>query len=151
MNSCFNCLPFAAIISNKIFCVAGGLSSELQHIDQIHSISRPTDIPDYGLICDLLWGDPDVNCVGWNDNDCGVSFKFGPDVVHRFLEKSGFELVCRSSSVVEGGYEYFAGGKLVTIFSATNYCGEFCNAGAIMNVDERMNCSFQVFQPVNNL
>ena len=105
---------------------------EWQHLDQVRSISRPTNIPDYGLICDLLWSNPDDNCVGWNDNDCGVSFRLGADVVHRFLEKSGFELVCRSSSVMESGYEYFAGGKPVMISSATNYCGEFCNAGAIM-------------------
>jgi serine/threonine-protein phosphatase PP1 catalytic subunit len=33
--------------------------------------------------------------------------------------------------VVEDGYEFFAKRKLVTIFSAPNYCGEFDNAGSI--------------------
>ena len=34
--------------------------------------------------------------------------------------------------------------KLVTLFSAPNYCGEFDNAGGMMSVDETLMCSFQV-------
>ncbi|KAH8087600.1 phosphoprotein phosphatase [Aureococcus anophagefferens] len=41
---CFNCLPVAAIVDEKIFCCHGGLSPELQQIDQIKKIIRPTDI-----------------------------------------------------------------------------------------------------------
>ena len=56
---CFNCLPISAIIGERIFCVHGGLSPDLKHFDQIRNITRPTDVPDSGLICDLLWADPD--------------------------------------------------------------------------------------------
>lgn len=49
--------------------------------------------------------------------------------------------------VVEDGYEFFANRKLVTIFSAPNYCGEFDNAGAMMHVDENLMCSFQILKP----
>lgn len=56
---CFNCLPIAAIIDEKIFCCHGGLSPDLQNMDQIRRIMRPTDVPDTGLLCDLLWSDPD--------------------------------------------------------------------------------------------
>lgn len=56
---CFNCLPLAAVIDDKIFCCHGGLSPSLHNINQIRRISRPTDIPDEGLICDLVWSDPD--------------------------------------------------------------------------------------------
>lgn len=56
---CFNCLPIAAIIDEKIFCCHGGLSPDLQGMDQIRRINRPTDVPDTGLLCDLLWSDPD--------------------------------------------------------------------------------------------
>lgn len=49
--------------------------------------------------------------------------------------------------VVEDGYEFFADRQLVTIFSAPNYCGEFNNAGALMNVDESLLCSFQILKP----
>ena len=53
--------------------------------------------------------------------------------------------------VVEEGYEFFADRKLVTVFSAPNYCGEFDNAGAMMSVSEDLNCSFQILKPANKL
>lgn len=56
---CFNCLPIAALIDEKIFCCHGGLSPDLQNMEQIRRIMRPTDVPDTGLLCDLLWSDPD--------------------------------------------------------------------------------------------
>ncbi|KAH1020556.1 hypothetical protein HUJ04_010189 [Dendroctonus ponderosae] len=43
---CFNCLPIAAIIDEKIFCCHGGLSPDLQGMEQIRHIMRPTDVPD---------------------------------------------------------------------------------------------------------
>lgn len=46
--------------------------------------------------------------------------------------------------MVEDGYEFFAKRRLVTLFSAPNYCGEFNNAGAMMSVDDGLMCSFQV-------
>lgn len=85
-----------------------------------------------------------MKTVGWNENDRGVSFTFGPDVVSKFLHKHHMDLICRAHQVVEDGYEFFAKRQLVTIFSAPNYCGEFNNAGAIMSVDEALLCSFQV-------
>ena len=84
---CFNCLPIAAIIDDKIFCCHGGLSPDLQNMEQIRRIMRPTDVPDTGLLCDLLWADPDKDVNGWAENDRGVSFTFGSDVVNKFLNK----------------------------------------------------------------
>lgn len=155
---CFNCLPIAAIIDEKIFTMHGGLSPDLQSMEQIRRVMRPTDVPDTGtsspassdtdplpgLLCDLLWSDPDKEITGWSENDRGVSFTFGPDVVSRFLQKHDMDLICRAHQVVEDGYEFFAKRQLVTLFSAPNYCGEFDNSGAMMSVDETLLCSFQV-------
>ncbi|KAF4670898.1 Serine/threonine-protein phosphatase PP1-gamma catalytic subunit [Perkinsus olseni] len=141
---CFNCLPVAAIVDEKIFCMHGGLSPELNSMDQIKRILRPTDVPDTGLLCDLLWSDPEQDISGWGENDRGVSFTFGADIVQACLRKHDLDLICRAHQVVEDGYEFFAKRQLVTLFSAPNYCGEFDNAGAMMSVDETLMCSFQV-------
>eukprot|EP00697_Spironema_sp_BW2_P011807 gnl/Spiro4/27663_TR13784_c0_g1_i1.p1 gnl/Spiro4/27663_TR13784_c0_g1~~gnl/Spiro4/27663_TR13784_c0_g1_i1.p1 ORF type:complete len:338 (+),score=64.18 gnl/Spiro4/27663_TR13784_c0_g1_i1:66-1016(+) len=144
---CFNCLPIAGIIEDKIFCMHGGLSPDLTSMDQIRRIVRPTDVPDAGLLCDLLWSDPDKDTQGWGENTRGVSWTFGHDVVTRFLLTQNMDLVCRAHQVVEDGYEFFAKRQLVTLFSAPNYCGEFDNAGALMSVDETLMCSFQILRP----
>ena len=144
---CFNCLPCAAVIDEKIFCTHGGLSPELTSLDQVKRIVRPTDVPDTGLLCDLLWSDPDKDIDGWGENDRGVSFTFGEDIVAQFLNKHDLDLICRAHQVVEDGYEFFARRQLVTLFSAPNYCGEFDNAGAMMSVDDTLMCSFQILKP----
>jgi len=116
-------------------------------MEQIRRIMRPTDVPDTGLLCDLLWSDPDKETQGWGENDRGVSFTFGADVVAKFLNRHDMDLICRAHQVVEDGYEFFAKRQLVTLFSAPNYCGEFDNAGGMMSVDETLMCSFQILKP----
>jgi len=145
---CFNCLPIAALIDEKIFCCHGGLSPDLHSMEQIRRIIRPTDVPDNGLICDLLWSDPDAAITGWGENDRGVSYTFGADIVNKFLNRHDIDLVCRAHQVVEDGYEFFAKRSLVTVFSAPNYCGEFDNAAGIMSIDENLICSFKILKPV---
>jgi serine/threonine-protein phosphatase PP1 catalytic subunit len=147
----FNCLPVCGLIDEKIICMHGGLSPEINSMDQVRRLVRPTDVPDLGIICDLLWADPDKDINGWDENDRGVSFIFGPDVVSSFLERHDMDLVCRAHQVVEDGYEFFANRQLITIFSAPNYCGEFDNAGAMMEIDETLMCSFKVLKPVRSL
>ena len=68
-------------------------------MEQIRRVMRPTDVPDTGLLCDLLWSDPDKDITGWSENDRGVSFTFGPDVVSRFLQKHDMDLICRAHQV----------------------------------------------------
>ena len=69
---------------------------------------------------------------------------FGADVVEQFLDKHDLDLFVRAHQVVEDGYEFFSGRRLVTIFSAPLYCGEFDNAAAVMTIDEKLCCSFKV-------
>jgi serine/threonine-protein phosphatase PP1 catalytic subunit len=146
----FNCLPVCSIIDDKVICMHGGLSQEMRTgclVDQIDGIARPADIPDSGLLCDVLWSDPNHDIFGYGPNERGVSHSFGADVVRDFLHGEDMDLVARAHQVVEDGYEFFADRQLVTIFSAPNYCGEFDNAGGIMSIDENLLCSFQVLKP----
>merc|ERR1719335_2101407 len=143
----FNCMPVAATIDDKIFCVHAGLSPEMAEIQSVNKCKRPCDVPEDGLMCDLLWSDPEPNITGWAENDRGVSYVFGPDVVTDFLYKNDFDLVVRAHQVVEDGYEFFASRQMVTLFSAPNYCGEFDNAGAMMTVRDDLMCSFQLLKP----
>lgn len=145
----FNCLPIAALIDDKILCMHGGLSPELNTIEQINKINRPTDVPDSGMLCDLLWSDPDKDVKDWEDNERGVSYVFGADVLMKFIMKNEIDLICRAHQVVEDGYEFFAKKQLVTVFSAPNYCGEFDNSGAMMTVDESLMCAFQILKPLD--
>jgi serine/threonine-protein phosphatase PP1 catalytic subunit len=147
----FNYLPVAAIIDDKILCMHGGLSPELKNIQNIAEITRPTDIPDTGLLCDLLWSDPDKDAVEYDENDRGVSVIFGEKIVQDFNKKNDLDLIIRAHQVVDDGYEFFAQRQLITIFSAPNYCGEFDNSAGIMIIDESLTCSLKVLRPVENL
>jgi serine/threonine-protein phosphatase PP1 catalytic subunit len=121
----FNTIPIAAIVAGKIFCVHGGLSPSLQHMDDIRNIARPTDVPDWGLLNDLLWSDPADMEADWEANERGVSYCFGKKVIMEFLQKHDFDLVCRAHMVVEDGYEFFNDRILVTVFSAPNVSSMF--------------------------
>ncbi|KAF7027875.1 hypothetical protein CFC21_039871 [Triticum aestivum] len=162
LNAVFACLPLAALVGcegsnknkkKKILCVHGGLSPELESPDQIRQIKRPlADVPEHGLVCDLLWSDPaaDGDDWGWGDPRRCTSFTFGADVVEEFCERHGLAMVCRAHEMKDGGYDQgFAGGKLVTVFSAPNYCGKCGNDGAVMTVAGDLACSFRVFHPEN--
>ncbi|KAL3418553.1 Serine/threonine-protein phosphatase PP-Z [Phlyctema vagabunda] len=146
----FNCLPIAAIVAGKIFCVHGGLSPALKHMDDIRNIARPTDVPDYGLLNDLLWSDPADQEKDWAASERGVSYSFGKKVITEFLARHDFDLVCRAHMVVEDGYEFFEDRVLVTVFSAPNYCGEFDNYGAVMSVSTELLCSFELLKPLDS-
>ena len=147
----FNYLPVAAIIDEKILCMHGGLSPELKNLQNIQDITRPTDIPDTGLLCDLLWSDPDKDVLEYDENDRGVSVIFGEKIVQDFNKKNDLDLIIRAHQVVDDGYEFFAQRQLITIFSAPNYCGEFDNSAGIMIIDESLTCSLKVLRPVENL
>jgi len=150
----FNCLPVCARIDDKVICMHGGLSQEMLSEGNtinslIDSLQRPADIPDSGFLCDLLWADPLPEGSGFGPNDRGVSVSFGADVLSNVLDKEDLDLVVRAHQVVEDGYEFFGGRQLVTIFSAPNYCGEFDNAASILNINEGLQCTFQVLKPAN--
>lgn len=142
----FDCMPLVALVSERVLCMHGGLSPELTSFDKIRNLARPIEVPESGLVTDILWSDPDRDTIGWEDSDRGVSYMFGPDVVEQFLARYDLDLICRSHQVVQDGYEFFGDRTLITVFSAPNYNGEFDNAGAFLSMDDELMCSFKVLK-----
>ncbi|KAL9645555.1 hypothetical protein ABK040_000618 [Willaertia magna] len=130
----FNELPLACVINEKVLVLHGGVGfKDVDNVTlkDIENIDRKRDIPDDGLMCDILWSDPSkVNGLGSNKR--GVSRVFGPDITKKFLDNNNLELLIRSHEVKMPGYEVEADGRLITIFSAPNYCDSLGNKGAFI-------------------
>ena len=45
-SNAFNWIPASALIDDRILCMHGGLSPELNDINNINQIERPKDVPD---------------------------------------------------------------------------------------------------------
>ena len=146
-SDCFNWLPISALINTRILCMHGGLSPDLHELNNLKQIVRPTEVPDKGLLCDLLWSDPEKDAEDWAPNNRGISVLFNEKLIEKALDELDIDLICRAHQVVEHGYEFFAKRRLVTVFSAPNYCGEFDNAGAFMTVNKDLMCGFKVLVP----
>ncbi|KAG6419428.1 hypothetical protein SASPL_121650 [Salvia splendens] len=120
----FCCLPLAHVINNKVFVVHGGLFSvDGVKLSDIRAIDRFCEPPEEGLMCELLWSDPQPQ-LGRGPSKRGVGLSFGGDVTKRFLEDNNLDLVVRSHEVKDEGYEIEHDGKLITVFSAPNYCDQ---------------------------
>ena len=152
INELFEMLPLAAIINDEIFCVHGGVGAHLKYISDIEKIKRPLVIEHEALqnndkvVMDILWSDPtdSDDIVGIQPNlardASGGQYivKFGPDLVEEFLYANKLNLIIRAHECVMDGVERFAGGKVLTVFSATNYCRRYKNAGGMLLI--KSNC-----------
>ncbi|CAF5102294.1 unnamed protein product, partial [Rotaria sp. Silwood1] len=84
----------------------------------------------------LLWSDPDPhNRQGCrNNDDRNIGCFFGPDITEQFLNEYNYSMLIRSHQVKERGYEFTHDHKVLTVFSASNYCGQ-SNWGAVIRWD----------------
>ncbi|KAI3757218.1 hypothetical protein L6452_04752 [Arctium lappa] len=98
-SDCFNCLHIAALIDEKILCMHGRLSPDLNNLDQIRNLRRPTDVPNSDLLCDFLWSDKCKEVKGWGMNDRGVPYTFGANIVTEFLQKHDLDIGCRAHQI----------------------------------------------------
>ncbi|XP_057526802.1 serine/threonine-protein phosphatase 5-like isoform X2 [Amaranthus tricolor] len=131
----FCCLPLAHVLNEKVFVVHGGLFSvDGVKLSDIKAIDRFCEPPEEGLMCEVLWSDPQPN-RGRGPSKRGVGLSFGPDVTKRFLLDNNLDLVVRSHEVKDEGYEIEHDGKLITVFSAPNYCDQMGNKGAFIRFE----------------
>ena len=125
-------LPLAHVINRKVMVCHGGLySKDNVTLRQIAECHRKREPGEEGIMVETLWSDPcDMN--GRHPSKRGVGVMFGPDVAERFLTANGLKMLVRSHEVKPEGYEYQKGGKVLTVFSAPNYCDQMGNKGAFV-------------------
>lgn len=130
----YNWLPLCHCINQKVLVMHGGLfSKDNITLDDIRKTERNRQPPDEGIMCELLWSDPQYS-LGRSSSKRGVGCQFGPDVTKRFLECNGLDYIIRSHEVKQEGYEVTHDGKCITVFSAPNYCDSMGNQGAFITL-----------------
>jgi diadenosine tetraphosphatase ApaH/serine/threonine PP2A family protein phosphatase len=144
----FDCLAVAALVDGSVFCVHGGLSPDIRTLDQIRTLMRRQEVPNEGAFCDLMWSDPEVVDT-WAVSPRGAGWLFGSRVCSEFMRINDLELICRAHQLVQEGYKYhFTGSKLVTVWSAPNYCYRCGNLASILKIDKDHNREYRTFREV---
>ncbi|XP_035205647.1 serine/threonine-protein phosphatase 5-like, partial [Stegodyphus dumicola] len=130
----YNWLPLCHLLNNRVLVMHGGLFSEPGvTLNDIRQIDRNRQPPEKGLMCELLWSDPQPQ-RGISPSKRGVGVQFGPDVTEEFLSKNNLDYIIRSHEVKAEGYEVTHNGKCITVFSAPNYCDTMGNKGAFITM-----------------
>jgi len=146
----FDYLPLTAVIENKIFCLHGGLSPHIETLDQIRDLDRFQEVPHDGPMCDLLWSDPDMR-PGIFPSQRGAGHNFGGDISEKFCTCNNLDLISRAHQLIMEGFSWIHDERVVTIFSAPNYCYRCGNQAAIMVLDENMQSQFIQFDTAPKL
>ena len=111
----FEYLPLAALVDETIFCVHGGISPGLKELAQIDKIQRPLNAASIDLVRGILWSDP-VETVGdFVPSRRGVGYGYGQEVVRRFMEANGLELIVRGHECVAEGVKFLFESNLVSV------------------------------------
>ena len=152
--SVFDQMPLATLLEKsgrRVFIVHGGLFAragvQLEHISSVH---RKREIPwgrhtyEDGVFEDLLWSDPKGR-LGTEASTRGAGVFFGPDVTEEFCANNAISLVIRSHEMVQEGFAYMHNNRLLTIFSASKYCGRGTNKGAFITFEPDLTNSIQQF------
>jgi Ca2+-binding EF-hand superfamily protein/diadenosine tetraphosphatase ApaH/serine/threonine PP2A family protein phosphatase len=135
-------LPLCTLINKKVLVLHGGLFPyDDVTLDELRALPRgeiPRASEDSSrqdrLMQDMLWSDPREE-EGWIDSTRGAGILWGPDLSTKFVKQNRLDLVIRSHEMVDEGYLYWHGNQVVTLFSASNYCGKNENRGAVAIFD----------------
>ncbi|XP_049812956.1 serine/threonine-protein phosphatase 5 [Schistocerca nitens] len=133
----YNWLPLCHCLNNRVLVMHGGLfSDDSVTLEDLRKIDRNRQPPEEGLMCELLWSDPQPQ-PGREPSKRGVGIQFGPDVTKKFLDLNGLDYIIRSHEVKNEGFEIAHDGHCITVFSAPNYCDSMGNKGAFITLNGR--------------
>ena len=97
-----------------------------------------------------MWSDP-AELEAWTLNTRGAGWLFGSRATSEFNHNNGIDLVARAHQLVMDGYQFwFKNQDLVTVWSAPNYCYRCGNVASILQVDDTLERSFEIFSEVEN-
>jgi protein phosphatase len=133
--SAFSQIPLAARVDDSILCVHGGLGPNLVSLASIASLRRPID--DFGddVLDSLVWSDPDPNVELFEESTIrGLGYAFGESAAVSFLDEAKLSVLVRAHECVPDGAKEMFGGRVLTLFSASNYCGLKSNDAAVLEV-----------------
>lgn len=143
----FDYLSLGAVVGGPggVFCIHGGLSPDIDSVDQIRFLDRKQEVPHEGGMCDLLWSDPE-DVPGWAISPRGAGFLFGENEVRRFLHTNNISLIARAHQLVMEGYREMFDLTLVTVWSAPNYCYRCGNIALVLSLDDLLARDYKVFE-----
>jgi diadenosine tetraphosphatase ApaH/serine/threonine PP2A family protein phosphatase len=149
-NELFDNLPMAALISDKIFCVHGGLSPDIRVLEQIVAFDRLREIPSSGPMSDLCWSDPDDSTPEWATNQRGAGYVFGRRPSQEFCHNNKLNIIARAHQLAEEGYKWHfePDHQVVTVWSAPNYMYRCANKASVMFVPDNLEVRFNQFEAV---
>lgn len=131
---CFDCFGLAALIDEQVLCVHGGLSPDVRTLDQVRAIDRNQEIPHEGAFCDLVWSDPEDILTSWQLSPRGAGYLFGKRVTDEFHQVNHLQFLARAHQLVMEGRKYHFDQRLVTVWSAPNYCYRCGNVAAVLEI-----------------
>ncbi|KAJ3976740.1 Metallo-dependent phosphatase-like protein [Lentinula raphanica] len=147
----FCALPLAAIMNKQFLCIHGGLSPELNTLDDIRALDRFREPPTHGLMCDILWADPveDFGTEKTTDSFVhnhvrGCSYFFTYQAACQFLERNNLLSIIRAHEAQDAGYRMYRKTKatgfpsVMTIFSAPNYLDVYNNKAAVLKYESNV-------------
>ena len=131
----FSYTPFAALIDSHILCIHGGIGPFVKSIKAIANVKRPvTRLHAKQAPFDILWSDPNNNCItDYEKSPRGYGHLFGKEHCIEFEKNNGLSLIIRGHEVALNGVNYGFDGRIITVFSASNYC-LMGNDGGIVEV-----------------
>ncbi|KAK8885854.1 hypothetical protein M9Y10_041311 [Tritrichomonas musculus] len=142
----FSFIPLAAVLYGKFLCVHGGIGPQFMNYKNLNEIERPLTCYDFEPVSSILWSDPSESVETFMPSTRGSGFMFGPKSLHDFLQSQNLSLLIRGHQCTDKGVEFNLNNQVVTVFSASFYCGRKQNMSGVLvinGVNDKGECQYK--------